>query len=77
MILKKIPPYRALPDEIEELEQQLANLQQQLADGSLFKQDYQKALHMQEEITQIEQVLEQKIDRWTVLEIKAEALKGG
>lgn len=67
----------ALPDEIEELEQQLADLQQQLADGSLFKQDYQKALHMQEEITQMEQVLEEKIERWTVLESKAEALKGG
>ena len=65
----------ALPDEIEQLEQQVADLQQQLADGSLFKTDYQKALQMQEEIAQIEQILEEKINRWTELESKAEALK--
>ena len=67
----------ALPDEIDKLEQQVADLQQQLADGSLFKTDYQKALQMQEEIAQIEQILEEKINRWTELESKAEALKKG
>ncbi|MBR2252239.1 MAG: ATP-binding cassette domain-containing protein, partial [Neisseriaceae bacterium] len=65
----------ALPDEIDKLEQQVTDLQQQLADGSLFKTDYQKALQMQEEIAQIEQILEEKINRWTELESKAEALK--
>lgn len=67
----------ALPDEIDKLEQQVADLQQQLADGNLFKTDYQKALQMQEEIAQIEQILEEKINRWTELESKAEALKKG
>ena len=67
----------ALPDEIDKLEQQVTDLQQQLADGSLFKTDYQKALQMQEEIAQIEQILEVKINRWTELESKAEALKKG
>ena len=67
----------ALPDEIDKLEQQVTDLQQQLADGSLFKTDYQKALQMQEEIAQIEQILEEKINRWTELESKAEALKKG
>ncbi|MBQ5429652.1 MAG: ABC transporter ATP-binding protein, partial [Neisseriaceae bacterium] len=65
----------ALPDEIDKLEQQLADLQQQLSSGSLFKEDYSKALQMQEEISQIEEILEQKIERWTELESKAEALK--
>ena len=65
----------ALPDEIDKLEQQLADLQQQLSSGSLFKEDYSKALQMQEEISQIEETLKQKIERWTELESKAEALK--
>ena len=65
----------ALPDAIDKLEQQLADLQQQISDGSLFKEDYSKALQMQEEISQIEETLEQKIERWTELESKAEALK--
>ena len=65
----------ALPDEIDKLEQQLAALQTQLSDGSVFKEDYQKAIDLQEEIKKIEQILEEKIDRWTELENKAEALR--
>lgn len=59
-----------LPDQITELENTLTDLQQQLMNPDIFKNDYQQAIVIQNQINQIEKDLMQKMERWEILESK-------
>lgn len=58
----------ALPDEIALLESEQQMLADQLADGSLFVSDLPRATEYSERLTQIDELLLQKLERWDELE---------
>lgn len=58
----------SLPKEIEQLEQEQAELSEKLADGSWFNQDLQGASQASERLAEIELLLLEKLERWTELE---------
>ena len=58
----------ALPDEIEQLEPEQQNLNEKLADGTLFVQDLALATKYSERLTDIETLLLTKLERWDELE---------
>lgn len=60
-----------LPSRIETLEQQQAELHQQMNDPDLFR-DHLKLQNIQQQLSDVEQALETAYDRWQVLEAKAE-----
>lgn len=57
-----------LPKEIEQLEQEQAELSKKLADGSWFNTDMQGATQASERLAEIEMLLLEKLERWTELE---------
>lgn len=57
-----------LPKEIEQLEQEQAELSEKLADGSWFNSDMQGATQASERLAEIELLLLEKLERWTELE---------
>ncbi|WLF84412.1 ATP-binding cassette domain-containing protein [Moraxella sp. ZY210820] len=57
-----------LPKEIEQLEQEQAELSEKLADGSWFNTDMQGATQASERLADIEMLLLEKLERWTELE---------
>lgn len=57
-----------LPKEIEQLEQEQAELSEKLADGSWFNTDMQGATQASERLAEIEMLLLEKLERWTELE---------
>ncbi|WP_230661241.1 ATP-binding cassette domain-containing protein [Psychrobacter sp. I-STPA10] len=58
----------ALPKQIAELEQEQATLQSKLADGSWFTKDLVAAMAASERLTQIDELLMEKLERWDELE---------
>lgn len=56
-----------LPDEIDKLEQQLSHLQEILSDAQIFKDNFEKAIKVSEEIKIIEEQLTEKMTRWEEL----------
>lgn len=57
-----------LPDEIAALEVEQADLQEKLADGSWFSRDLAGATQASERLAQIDDLLLDKLERWTALE---------
>ncbi|WP_395147107.1 ATP-binding cassette domain-containing protein [Moraxella atlantae] len=57
-----------LPDEIAALEVEQADLQEKLADGSWFSRDLAGATQASERLAQIDDLLLEKLERWTALE---------
>ncbi len=60
----------ALPDDIAALEAEQAELNQNLLDPNVFKENYQTAAAWQRRIAEIETCLLDKLDRWASLEAK-------
>lgn len=56
-----------LPDEIDKIEQQLSHLQDILSDAQIFKDNFEKAIKVSEEIKIIEEQLTEKMTRWEEL----------
>jgi len=65
----------ALPARIEQLEQEVAALQQQLADPSLYKSGPEQAAVLQQRLAAAETALEAAFDRWG--ELEAQTTAGG
>ncbi|WP_037587326.1 ATP-binding cassette domain-containing protein [Stenoxybacter acetivorans] len=59
-----------LPEEIDALEQEQAELIQRLSDPEVFKTDYQAAAQWQNRSAEIEELLLEKLERWAILEAK-------
>lgn len=57
-----------LPAEIEQLEAEQAQLNEKLADGSWFVTDADAATQASQRLSEIEELLLEKLDRWTELE---------
>lgn len=57
-----------LPTEIEQLEAEQAQLNEKLADGSWFVTDADAATQASQRLSEIEELLLEKLDRWTELE---------
>ena len=60
----------ALPERIEALEQEQARLQEQLADPELYQREDGRLGELQQELTALEQRLEQAYERWQDLEAR-------
>lgn len=58
----------ALPQQIKQLEEEQADLQAKLADGSWFTKDLQAATAASERLTAIDDELMEKLERWEALE---------
>lgn len=58
----------SLPNEISELENEQAQLNEKLADGSLFVSDLALATQYSERLGQIDELLLEKLERWDELE---------
>lgn len=58
----------ALPEEIAALEAEQETLQQKLADGSWFTEDAQAAAEGAERLAELDEILLEKLERWTELE---------
>lgn len=58
----------ALPGEIEALEQEQADIQSQFAEGSIYKQSPDRVKTYQTRLSEIEQLVIEKMERWEVLE---------
>lgn len=65
----------SLPNEIEALEVEQANLAMQLSNPDIFK-EYEKASNLQKRAEEIEMLLLEKLERWEILENKQNALDG-
>ena len=57
-----------LPAEMEALEQEQAQINEQLADGSLFVSDSDKAMKLSERLSEIDELLLEKLEQWETLE---------
>ena len=57
-----------LPAEMEALEKEQAEINAQLADGSLFVSDADKAMKLSNRLTEIDDLLLEKLERWEALE---------
>ncbi|MGE8561096.1 MAG: ATP-binding cassette domain-containing protein [Acinetobacter sp.] len=57
-----------LPGEMEALEQEQASINAQLADGSLFISDADQAMKLSNRLTEIDEQLLEKLERWEELE---------
>ena len=57
-----------LPLEMEALEKEQADINTQLADGSLFVSDNDKAMKLSERLSEIDELLLEKLERWEELE---------
>ncbi|MEG2358018.1 ATP-binding cassette domain-containing protein [Acinetobacter sp.] len=57
-----------LPAEMEALEKEQADINAQLADGSLFISDANKAMKLSSRLTEIDELLLEKLERWEELE---------
>lgn len=57
-----------LPAEMEALEKEQADINAQLADGSLFISDADKAMKLSSRLTEIDELLLEKLERWEELE---------
>ncbi|MEJ2900123.1 ATP-binding cassette domain-containing protein [Acinetobacter sp. NS-4] len=57
-----------LPAEMEALEKEQAEINAQLADGSLFVNDADKAMKLSNRLTEIDELLLEKLERWEELE---------
>lgn len=60
----------ALPDEIAALENEQMQLTEKLSDPEIFKKDYKQAAAWQTRISEIEEILLQKLERWEALEAR-------
>ena len=60
----------ALPDEIAALENEQMQLTEKLSDPEIFKNDYKQAAAWQTRISEIEEILLQKLERWEALEAR-------
>lgn len=58
----------ALPAEIEQLEQEQADIQAQFAQGDIYKQAPDKVKQLQERLDEIETLVLEKLSRWEALE---------
>ena len=59
-----------IPAKIEQLETEQAHINQQLADGALYKAQAEKVIHMQARLLEIESLLETLLSRWATLDKK-------
>ena len=57
-----------LPAEMEALEKEQAEINKLLADGSLFVSDADKAMQLSARLTEIDELLMEKLERWEELE---------
>ena len=57
-----------LPAEMEALEKEQAEINTQLADGSLFVSDSDKAMQLSRRLSEIDELLLEKLERWDLLE---------
>ena len=57
-----------LPSEMEALEKEQAEINASLADGSLFISDADKAMTLSNRLTEIDELLLEKLERWEELE---------
>ncbi|MEG0489177.1 MAG: ABC transporter ATP-binding protein, partial [Acinetobacter sp.] len=57
-----------LPAEMEALEKEQAEINELLADGSLFVSDADKAMQLSARLTEIDELLMEKLERWEELE---------
>lgn len=60
----------ALPEEIAALENEQIQLTEKLSDPEIFKNDYKQAAAWQTRISEIEEILLQKLERWEALEVR-------
>ena len=60
----------ALPEEIASLENEQIQLTEKLSDPEIFKNDYKQAAAWQTRISEIEEILLQKLERWEALEAR-------
>ena len=60
----------ALPEEIAALENEQMQLTEKLSDPEIFKNDYKQAAAWQTRISEIEEILLQKLERWEALEAR-------
>ena len=60
----------ALPEEIAALENEQTQLTEKLSDPEIFKNDYKQAAAWQTRISEIEEILLQKLERWEALEAR-------
>ena len=60
----------ALPEEIAALESEQIQLTEKLSDPEIFKNDYKQAVAWQTRISEIEEILLQKLERWEALEAR-------
>ncbi len=65
---KETQELKNLPDEIALLESEQADLQAKLADGSWFVSDLTAATKASERLSEIENLLLEKLERWDMLE---------
>ena len=65
-----------LPDKIDALEKEQAQLTASLADSALYRNDPQAALRLQARFTEIEKALLKNLARWEDLEAKQKSLAG-
>ena len=59
-----------LPEEIASLENEQIQLTEKLSDPEIFKNDYKQAAAWQTRISEIEEILLQKLERWEALEAR-------
>ncbi len=64
-----------LPEEIENLESGIAALQSQIAAPEFYLQDNEAVQQMLQELSNAEQMLEQRVERWSDLESKQDLLQ--
>ncbi|MDY6524508.1 ATP-binding cassette domain-containing protein [Acinetobacter faecalis] len=57
-----------LPAEMEALEKEQAEINEQLADGSMFVSDADKAMKLSNRLTEIDELLLEKLEQWETLE---------
>ena len=60
----------ALPEEIAALENEQMQLTEKLSDPDIFKNDYKQAAAWQTRISELEEILLQKLERWEALEAR-------
>lgn len=70
MSYKEQRELEALPGRIQALETEQAGLQAELADGSLYARDHQRAQALTERLAQIEEEQLEALERWEALEAR-------
>ena len=60
-----------LPEQVEELEEQLAKLDEALQDGSIYENGAEKAIEINNEREKLSLALDKLYARWEELELKA------